>query len=222
MGHCLRGEFSGELHWSGGLSGEPCRCRGCRGAPSRAETQCGRDDPSFPSRLPMAEPLPKTSRDFQGRRGRTWPAIPNGRTFSTEKAPGRGALQALSPSSPRKSPLPPRWATRTRTRPPRLRLAVKEAKSNSVPEGRDPARHRQVPGRRRRGLQGDPIRGLRPGRGRGDRRGDDRQPEPDRVDRALDLRQAWREPRRDGLGQLHVRKEGRDPLPGGRGETRTR
>ena len=69
-------------------------------------------------------------------------------------------------------------------------------------------------GRRRRELRGDPLRGLRPERGRDHRRGDDRQPQPHRLEHPLDLRQARRQPRRDRLGRLPVRPQGADRLPG--------
>ena len=61
------------------------------------------------------------------------------------------------------------------------------------------ARSRSRQGGDARDLRGNPLRGLRPGRRGGDRRGDDRQPQPHRQQRALDLYQAWRQPRRDRL-----------------------
>ena len=76
------------------------------------------------------------------------------------------------------------------------------------------------PGRRRRELRRGPLRGLRPRRRRGDRRGADRQPQPHRELRALQLRQAWRRAGRDQQRQLPVQPGRPDPLPGGGGRCR--
>ena len=72
-------------------------------------------------------------------------------------------------------------------------------------EGQYRTRDQEGAGRRRRELRRDPLRGLRAGRRRGDRRGADRQPQPHRRRRALLLHQERRQPGRDRRGVVHVR-----------------
>ena len=60
----------------------------------------------------------------------------------------------------------------------RLKMAVEKARADNMPHGQHQARDRARQRRRRRTAdRGDPLRRLRPGRHRGDRRRRDRQPQ---------------------------------------------
>ena len=72
-------------------------------------------------------------------------------------------------------------------------------------EGQYRARHQEGDRQRRRELRADSLRGLRPGRRRGHRRGADRQPQSHRGRGARDLHQERRQSRRDRRGVVHVR-----------------
>ena len=75
-------------------------------------------------------------------------------------------------------------------------------------------------GRRCRELRRGALRGLRPGRRGGDRRGADRQPQPHRELGPLQLRQAWRCPGRDQQRQLPVQPGRPDQLSSRGGQCR--
>ena len=79
-----------------------------------------------------------------------------------------------------------------------LQNAIEKARSYSMPKDNieRAIATRLGPGRRRRDVRDDRLRGLRPRRRRGDRRGADRQPQPHRGRRAPHLREARRQPRR--------------------------
>jgi transcriptional/translational regulatory protein YebC/TACO1 len=104
---------------------------------------------------------------------------------------------------------------------PRLRAAIDRGLSVNMSKGRHRARHQE--GHRRAGrrhLRGNPLRGLRPGRRRGDRRLPHRQQGPHRRRRAPRLRQVRRQPGHRRLGGLHVPQAGRAVLRPGADEDR--
>ena len=83
---------------------------------------------------------------------------------------------------------------------PRLRAAMIAAREANMTARHDRSGDQARLGRRgRRELRRGTLRGLRPGRSRGDRRGADQQPQSHRRRGALDLRQARRQSRRDQL-----------------------
>ena len=63
---------------------------------------------------------------------------------------------------------------------PRLRLAIQNARAQTMPKDNIERAIKKARRRRRRELRGGPLRGLRPRRRRDDRRGADRQPQPHR------------------------------------------
>ena len=103
---------------------------------------------------------------------------------------------------------------------PRLRAAIIAARAENMPKDNIERAIKKALGRRRRELRGNPLRGLRAGRRRRDRRGADRQPQPHRRRRARDLHQERRQPRRDRRGLVHVRPCRRDRIRRQGGERR--
>ena len=88
---------------------------------------------------------------------------------------------------------------------PRLRAAVAAAREANMPKDTVERAIKKASG----GAGGadyvrGAVRGLRPGRRRGDGGGADRQPQPHRVGHPVGVRQAWRGAGRDQLGQLPV------------------
>ena len=92
---------------------------------------------------------------------------------------------------------------------PRLRKAIDDAKAVNMPADNikraHPARHGRAA---RRQLRGSDVRGVRPRRRRGPRRGDDRQQEPHAAGDPDDLLEERRQPRRVGLGPVPLPEEG--------------
>ena len=88
---------------------------------------------------------------------------------------------------------------------PRLRLAMDKAMDQNMPKDTiERAIKRGSGGARRRQLRGDPLRGLRHQRRRGDRRLHDRQPHAHRRRRAPRVLQVRRQPRHRRLGRVPV------------------
>ena len=105
---------------------------------------------------------------------------------------------------------------------PRLRLAVQNARAQSMPKDNIERAIKKAAGGEGEILRGSPLRGLRAGR-RGDhRRGADRQPQPHGGRGPLLLHQERRGAGRDRLGRLHVRPRRRDRLSGLRRRAPTR
>ena len=96
---------------------------------------------------------------------------------------------------------------------PRLRAAIQAAKAANMSKDTIDRAIKRGQGGDARELRRGPLRGLRPGRRRGDRRGADRQPQPHGQRGPLQLRQVWRQPRRDQQRQLPVQPRRPDPLP---------
>ena len=151
-----------------------------------------------------------------------WPAIRMPRTLCIAREKAMPRARRSFRSSRVKSPWPPSSACPI---PPSTRACASRCTNAraAVDAARQyRARHQEGVGLRRRELRRDPLRGLWSGRRRGDRRSADRQPQPHRLQRALDLRQERRRARRHQLGRLHVRPRRRDRLPGRRWATPTR
>ena len=101
---------------------------------------------------------------------------------------------------------------------PRLRLAIQNAKAQSMPKDNIQRAINKAVGRRRRELRRGALRGLRSGRRRRHRRGADRQPQPHRLERPRRLHQGRRRARRNRLGIVPVGPRRRDLLPAEAGD----
>ena len=94
----------------------------------------------------------------------------------------------------------------------RLRAAVLAAKAQSMPKDNIQRSIDKAQRRRRRELRGNPLRGLRPRRGRADRRGLERQPQPHRDQHAHALFQERRQSGRERERQPRLRAHGPDRI----------
>ena len=104
----------------------------------------------------------------------------------------------------------------------RLRAAIIAARQENMSKDIDRARDQEGERQRQRELRRDPLRGLRSGRRRRDRRGADRQPQPRRLRHPLLLHQVRRQSRRNRLGRLHVRPHRRHRISTPRSPPTTR
>ncbi len=121
-------------------------------------------------------------------------------------------LLSHSPSLWGDPPPPEDRSTRIR-RSTRLRLAVKNARAQSMPRDNIERAIKKAAGADSENYEEIRYEGYGPGGRRRQRRGTDRQPQPHRLERALDLLQERRRARRNHLGRLHVRWRRRDSLP---------
>ena len=130
-----------------------------------------------------------------------WPAIPSSRTSCTARAGRTRPRSKLFSKLAREITVAAKLGLPDPDMNPRLRAAIIAARAENMPKDNIERAIKKATGGEARELRGDPLRGLRPRRRRHHRRGADRQPQPHRLQRALDLRQARRQPRRDRLGR---------------------
>ena len=146
--------------------------------------------------------------------GVPWPAIRNSRTSCTARAARTRCGPRCSPSWRAKSPSPPRWALPDPAMNPRLRLAVQNAKAESMPKDNIQRAINKASGGDAENYEEVRYEGYGPGGVAAHRRGADRQPQPLRLQRARRLHQGRRRARRNRLGVLHVGPRRRDRLSG--------
>ena len=151
-----------------------------------------------------------------------WPDTQSSRTSSSARGAQDKIRSKLFSKLSRDITLAAKQGVPDPTANARLRLAIANAKAESMPKDNIDRAIKKALGGEADTDGGDPLRGLRPRRRRPDRRGADRQPQPRRRQCAHHLRQERRQPGRDRLGGVHVRPPGRDHLSAARPAPTTR